>query len=143
MSKRSPSLGRLIVRLAAAAFLLQILGGLFGLPDAFVGWLTGRNEPIRNPPQYLVVLGGAGIPSEPGLIRAYYAAEYGKDLTNAMFIVALPADGDPDTSSVGRMRDELVMRGIPKDRILMETRGLDTHQQAVNIADLLGAGKLG
>jgi uncharacterized SAM-binding protein YcdF (DUF218 family) len=130
--------GRLVVRLAAAAFILQILGGLLGLPEPLVCWFTGRNDSIRVPPHYIVVLGGAGIPSEAGLIRTYYAAEYGLSLTNAAFVVALPADEDPEVSSVGRMRDELVMRGISEGRIRMETRGLNTHQQAANVARMLG-----
>jgi uncharacterized SAM-binding protein YcdF (DUF218 family) len=138
LRKTLDQLVRRIARLAAAAFALQVLGGLLGPPAALVGWLTARNEPIRHSPQYVVVLGGAGIPSETGLIRTYYAAECGKNLTNAVLVVALPADGDPEISSVGRMRDELVMRGISRSRIRMETRGLNTHEQAVNIALLLG-----
>jgi len=143
MNARLRTFARFCVRTAAAAFFLQILIAVVGPPRGSVRWLTGKAELMRAAPRYIVVLGGAGIPSEAGLIRVYYAAEYGRGLTNATFVVALPADGDPETSSVGRMRDELVLRGIPRDRILMETRGLNTHQQAVNIAGMLGPGALG
>jgi len=36
------------------------------------------------------------------------------------------------------MRDELVLRGIPAAQILMETKGLNTHEEAVNVRTLLG-----
>ncbi len=72
------------------------------------------------------------------MLRCYLAAEFGRQLTNTTFIVALPADDDPETSSVGRMRDELVMRGIPAESIRMEFRGLNTRQQAANVRALLG-----
>lgn len=142
MKARLRTLGRFCVRAAAAAFLLQILVAVVDPPSRLVRWLTGKDEVLGEAPRCIVVLGGAGIPSEAGLIRTYYAAEYGRGLTNAAFVVALPADGDPETSSVGRMRDELVLRGIPRDRILMETKGLNTYRQAINIARLLGPGAL-
>ena len=88
------------------------------------------------PPRYVVVLGGGGVPSGSTLIRTYYAARFGP---HASYVVALPADDDSDHSSVGRMRDELVMRGIPAAAIQMETRGRNTAEQAAGVAKLLGA----
>jgi uncharacterized SAM-binding protein YcdF (DUF218 family) len=85
-----------------------------------------------------VVLGGGGIPSSSSLLRTYWAAQYGKNLTGTTFIVSLPSDGDPQTNNVGRMRDELVLRGIPLSAIRMEYHGVNTHEQAVNIQHLLG-----
>jgi uncharacterized SAM-binding protein YcdF (DUF218 family) len=123
---------------SATLFSLQILIAVFGFPASFVHWLTGKGEVLRQPPRHIVVLGGGGIPSETGLIRTYYAAEYGRGVTGVTFVVALPADGDPDTSSVGRMRDELVMRGVERRAIRMEYRGWNTHEQAVNTRTLLG-----
>jgi uncharacterized SAM-binding protein YcdF (DUF218 family) len=40
------------------------------------------------------------------------------------------------------MRDELVLRGVSSNSVLLEYRGRNTHEQAVNIAHLLGAKKL-
>ena len=36
------------------------------------------------------------------------------------------------------MRNELVLRGIPAGRVLLDTRGLNTYQQAANIRQMLG-----
>lgn len=145
---RSPFIaaaGRGIVRLAAVAFLLQLAFACLGLPGPLVAWMQcapPRGAPNPPPPQYIVVLGGGGIPSASGLTRTYHAAELWQTFPAARCVVSLPADGDPATSSVGRMRDELVRRGVPAESIALEWRALNTHQQAVNLAALLGPAAL-
>ena len=131
-------LRKVLVRTAALAFALELLVGFLGVP----GWLSGRlvadAATLAGPPRYVVVLGGGGIPSESGLIRTYYAATAGTNWPTATFVVSLPTDFAPAESSVGRMRDELVLRGIPASSIRMESRSFNTHEQAVRIAALLG-----
>ena len=129
--------GRQWAHLATLLFTLQVGIAVVGVPGSLYRWIATRNEGLRGTPGTIVVLGG-GIPSESGLIRTYYAAEYGRGLMGTTFIVALPTDADPDTSSVGRMRDELVLRGIPRDAIRMETAGLNTYEQARNVRRMLG-----
>jgi uncharacterized SAM-binding protein YcdF (DUF218 family) len=132
------SVGRIFAVVAAIVFLLQLLVTVAGPPRCIVDWLEMPEIAPREIPRSIVVLGGGGIPSGSSLLRAYYAAQYGKNLTGTTFVVALPADGDPETSSVGRMRDELVLRGIPAAAIRMEYHGLNTREQAVNVQRLLG-----
>ena len=124
---------------AGVLFLLQLLLALAGTPLALRDWLNGTACYPRETPRYVIVLSGGGIPSESSLIRAYYAAQFGLSLTGTTFVVAMPTDQDPEHSSVGRFRDELVFRGIPASRVLMETHGRNTYQQAGNIRQLLGA----
>ena len=131
----------LCVMLAAMSWLLllQVIGGFVGVPPRLLEWFfTADETPLVGTPRYVVVLGGGGIPSESGLMRTYYAAHYGAGKTGIAFIVSLPADRDPATSSVGRMRDELVLRGVPADAVQMEYRALNTHAQAVNVRQMLG-----
>ena len=109
-----------------------------GLQGRVHRWLSGGAPALESEPRAIVVLGGGGIPSESGLIRCWYAAQAGRTMTNALLVVCLPSDVDPETSSTGLMRDELVMRGIEPERILLEYRGRDTHEQAVFTAALLG-----
>lgn len=129
---------RWLVRVAAALFALQLLGAIVGLPRPVGDWLHAKDLRPRETPRAIVVLGGGGVPSPSTLLRLYCAAEYGRSFTGVTFIVSLPADERPDEASVGRMRDELILRGIPASQIQMETRGLNTRQQAVNIRSLLG-----
>jgi len=130
---------RFLLNLCGVLFLLLVCVGLTGLPRSFTRWLAG-GEPSRDAhPSFVIVLGGGGIPSESGLLRTYCAAAaYGADRTGVTFIVALPSDGDPATNSVGRMRDELVLRGIPAASIRMEYRGRNTREQALNVRRMLG-----
>jgi uncharacterized SAM-binding protein YcdF (DUF218 family) len=129
---------RVLAFIAITVFLLQILLAVTGPPQGIVDWLQMPELAPQETPRNVVVLGGGGIPSGSSLLRTYSAAQYGKNLTGTTFVVALPADGNPETSSVGRMRNELVLRGIPSTAIRMEYRGLNTHEQAVNVQRLLG-----
>ena len=129
---------RHIVWVAAAMFALQLIVAVTGPPHVLTDWLTCKKLQPRETPRNIVVLGGGGIPSTTSLVRLYYAAEYGRGLTGTVFVVSLPASVDPEHASVGRMRDELVMRGIPAARIRMETRGLGTRDEAVRVRELLG-----
>ncbi|NQU10567.1 YdcF family protein [bacterium] len=127
---------------AGLLFLVQILVAVIGPPAWLTDWLNAKELGPRETPRYVIVLGGGGIPSGSGLLRTYVAVEAGVGWTGATFIVSLPTDEDPQTSSVGRMRDELVRRGIPSGAILMEYRGRNTHEQAVRIRELLPPGAL-
>ncbi len=134
-------LGRVVVRLLAALTLVQLYVALLGVPGFIAGWfmcVPPAGQPAPPPPRYLVCLGGGGIPSESGLIRCYATAELWRKYPESVCVVSLPSDGDPATNSVGRMRDELVMRGVPAAAVRMEWRAVNTHEQAVNVAALLG-----
>ncbi len=102
----------------------------------------GGNSVLPVDYRIVVVLGGAGIPSESGLIRTYHGATLAAGKAHVKCVVALPCDRDPERGSVGKMRDELVMRGVSPASVMMEFRGLNTHEQAVNIARLLGPAAL-
>jgi uncharacterized SAM-binding protein YcdF (DUF218 family) len=132
------SVARILDVLAALVLLLLIVFALSGPPEGIVDWLEMPELAPQESPRNVVVLGGGGIPSSSSLLRTYWAAQYGKNLTGTTFIVSLPSDGDPQTNNVGRMRDELVLRGIPLSAIRMEYHGVNTHEQAVNIQHLLG-----
>ncbi len=129
---------RLAVIGAALALGLQLAVGLLGIPWPIIRWMIGLNEATSGRPAVIVVLGGGGIPSETGLIRTYHAARLAERYPDASLIVALPSDGNPDDSSVGRMKKELIMRGVPSKTIRMEHKGRDTHEQAINIRAMLG-----
>lgn len=122
----------------AISCLAQIAIGFLGVPSSLTHWIVCGDAVPPDNPQYAIVLGGGGIPSESGLMRTYYAAELIEEYDDLKFIVALPSDNNPEEDSVGRMKNELIMRGVPTNAVMMETRGLNTHQQAVNIRAMLG-----
>ena len=136
--KRAVLADRILAFIAIVVLLLLFLLAVTGPPQGIVDWLQMPEVTPQEIPRNLVVLGGGGIPSGSTLLRTYSAAQYGKNLTGTTFIVALPADGNPETSSVGRMRDELVLRGIPSAAIRLEYHGLNTYEQALNVQHMLG-----
>ena len=123
--------------LGAGVFAVQMTLAVVGVPGTLDRWLACSCA-TETVPRYVVVLGGGGIPSGSGLMRTYHAVASSGWGAGTVFIVALPADEDPERSSVGRMRDELVMRGVPVGAIRMEYRGRNTREQAVNIRRMLG-----
>ena len=129
---------RFLVRISAGLFLLQIALATPLLDGIVESWLQVADAEAIEDPKYIVVLGGGGIPSETGLLRTYFGATHSIAHPHATVIVALPADDNPETSSVGLMKNELVMRGVPASSILMETGGRNTHEQARNIRSMLG-----
>lgn len=121
----------------ALLFLLEFALGLFGVPRRISSWFTGADIELSGRADVIVVLGGGGIPSESGLMRCYCAAELATAQTNALVVVALPADGEPGAAHVGRMKDELVMRGVSVERIRMEHEGRHTREQALKVREML------
>ncbi len=108
-------------------------------PAPFWTWygLGTRYSGIHRPPDYIVLMGGGGMPSESGLIRCYYAAIAGNYFTRSKIIVALPGDISDSLSSIQLMKEELVLRGINPDRIMLEDSGTNTRAQAINIRKLI------
>lgn len=114
--------------------------GFTNVPWRLYRALGDGGPPLTGPPDWILVLGGGGVPSESGLIRCYYGAEAAHRYPEARVMVCLPADGDPETSSVGLMKHELVLRGVEASRIVMESRGRSTREQALRATELIGPG---
>jgi uncharacterized SAM-binding protein YcdF (DUF218 family) len=88
-------------------------------------------------PDCIVLLGGAGMPSESNLIRSYYAAEMAGKFSDLPLIIALPGDTADSSSAIIRLADEMVLRGVRSGRIINESEGLNTRAQALKIYQLL------
>ncbi len=131
-----------VFRIIGLIAFVAVIVACIGIPRPFVNWITMAEAALATEPDYIVVLGGGGIPSESGLIRTYYGAEASHQFPEAEVIVSLPTEEDPEVSSVGRMRDELVMRGVPASVVRMEHKALNTHQQSEAIRELIGLDQL-
>ncbi len=92
---------------------------------------------IKRPPDYIVVLGGGGMPSESGLMRCWYAARVADRFPRAMVIVALPGDTADPNSSVNGMKNELILRGVAPERILFEDSGTNTRAEALLVRSMI------
>ncbi len=95
--------------------------------------LGTKKSGVNRPPDFIVLLGGGGMPSESGLMRTWYTARISGYFPRAKVIIALPGDTSDSLSAVRLMKNELVLRGISPERILIEDSGTNTRSQALNI----------
>lgn len=93
---------------------------------------------INRPPDYIIVLGGGGMPSETGLIRTWYAAKMANHFSGSQIIISLPGDTTDSLSSVNQMKKEMIIRGIEQNRIMIEPEGTNTRAQALQVKKLVG-----
>lgn len=82
-------------------------------------------------------MGGSAMPGESGLIRSYYAAMVAKEFKEAEIIIALPGDIYDSTSSIRLMQKELEIRNINPRRIILESEGKNTRDQALEVQKII------
>jgi uncharacterized SAM-binding protein YcdF (DUF218 family) len=100
--------------------------------------LGTSREGVERRPDYIILLGGSGMPSQPNLIRAFYAARLAKYAPNAKVIIALPGNLKNPESSINLMKKELILRGVDSTLIRFEPLGTNTRAQALNILRMPG-----
>lgn len=116
--------------------------GLFTLsftdyPFWIYHWMGTHDTEITEKPDYIIVLGGGGMPSPSGLMRSYHAAELATDYPTARIFIALPQQNNKNTaptSAAYKMKQELMIRGIDSSRISLASDGYNTHTQALSIS---------
>lgn len=137
---------RRLFRILRGALLLAGAGAIIVLGLCFTSapWrlynrLATDRHRLNEEPDYIVLLGGGGVPSESGLTRAFTAAQAARRFDESLVLLALPYDTDLGNSAAGKMREELILRGVEPDRILIESKGRNTREQAVNAARMIDA----
>lgn len=81
-------------------------------------------------PKYIVMLGGAGMPSESNLIRLYYTAQFANHF-NAPVVLVHPKD----SICQAEMTKMLTSQGIGTDSIHYMTGGTNTRSQVLELAE--------
>jgi uncharacterized SAM-binding protein YcdF (DUF218 family) len=99
--------------------------------------LSTKKAGVHHPPDFIIVLGGGGMPSESALMRTWYTANVASTYPNSTIIIALPGDTVDSLSSVNLMKSELILRGIKSSRIMLEPIGTNTRSQAINILKMI------
>lgn len=97
--------------------------------------LGTKGHNLSKKPDYIVLLGGGGMPCPEGFMRIYYAAEFAHQYPDAAIIVAMPVVDSAvgENSASQKFLKELILRGVDSTRISLETRGVNTFQQIQNI----------
>ncbi|MBK9355984.1 MAG: YdcF family protein [Bacteroidales bacterium] len=145
MSKKRRIIGNLVrifVLISGSIFIVLCVLALTTLPFRAYYSLATTGSRIENSPEIIVMLAGAGIPSENGLIRAYFTARLAAEYPDAQVIIAVPGILSDSLGDPRRIAAELAMRGLKQQQMLFANTGKNTRGQALEISNLLSPDKL-
>jgi uncharacterized SAM-binding protein YcdF (DUF218 family) len=96
-------------------------------------WLGTSKSHITGKPDYIVLLGGGGMPSESNLMRAFFVFKAASDAPESKIIISIPGELSDPNSTARLVAAELISKGIDSMRILYEQRGTNTRSQALQL----------
>ena len=96
-------------------------------------WLGTSVSRITQPPDFIVLLGGGGMPSESNLMRSFFVFQAAEESPRSQIIISIPGDTSDLKSTACLVADELVLKGINRQRILFEEEGTNTRSQALHL----------
>ena len=132
--KRFPHILKILMITAGCLFTVLLILAFTTLPFRAMYSLGTSNSSITQPPSTIVMLGGAGIPSGDGLLRAFYTAKLSAAHHTANVIIAMPGDISDSTSAPRLVSAELMLRGVNPHSISFENKGRNTREQAQTLA---------
>lgn len=100
-------------------------------------WLGTSKSELKWQPDFIVVLGGGGMPSQSNLMRGWFTGKAAKSFTNATVVIAMPGDISDSLSTPRLMKNELVLRGINPKKIVFEHDATNTRGQALNCKNII------
>jgi len=127
---------RILIYGFGLVFLLLLIISFTSLPYWGIYHLGISGAKNNFKPDYLVIMGGSGMPSQTALIRTYHAAQFLKSQPNIPVIIALPDDVSTESSHLKKMENELRIRGV-ESSVSFENKGTNTRAQALLIKELL------
>lgn len=120
-------------------FLLMIVLAFTDAPYYAYHDLAVRKDTLITDPDYIVIMGGDGMPSPHGLMRLYQGAEAAIEYPNAGVIVALPFNQEErdSTRQIRLAIKDLIQKGVDSLRIKYEPWGYNTRTQAVQVSKII------
>ncbi len=120
--------------------LAMLIVSFTSLPFWGIYHLATSHSKFDFTPNYIIVMGGSGIPGKSGLMRTYYAAKASKQFPDASIIIASPTSKKQIDSTAFKMAEEIRLRQI-EQTILFENKGTNTRSQALYISQTLNPQK--
>ncbi len=96
-------------------------------------WLGTSKSKITEKPEYIVLLGGGGMPSESNLMRAFFVFKAAHEFPESLIVIATPGDTADLKSTARLVAAELINKGIDPQRILYEQTGTNTRMEALSL----------
>lgn len=91
-------------------------------------------QQLEKEPDYIIVMGGDGMPSPAGLMRCYYGVHHASKFPQSKIILAMPYNLEDSTYQLELMKAEFVVKGIDSNRISFAPKGYNTRTQALEIS---------
>jgi uncharacterized SAM-binding protein YcdF (DUF218 family) len=119
-------------------FLLILILSFTSLPFWGYYWLGTSESKISGKPDYIVLLGGGGMPSESNLMRAYYVSQAAAESPQSRIVISIPGDTTDQKSTARLVANELIRKGMESARIFFEEIGTNTRSQALKLQNFNG-----
>jgi uncharacterized SAM-binding protein YcdF (DUF218 family) len=136
--KKILSIARITFLVVSSVLLLIVLFSFTTGPYWIYHWLGTSESEFKFKPDYIIIMGGAGYPSESALMRSWYAAGVYQKNPQAIVVVTQPAAAcvRPELSDAYGIRKDLIIRGVDSTRILLEIKGKNTREEGMNVLTL-------
>ena len=118
-------------------FLACIILALTEQPFWGYYWLGTSKSELKWKPEFIVVLGGGGMPSQSNLMRGWYTAKAVESFPDATVVIVMPGEISDSLSTPQVMKNELILRGVKSKNIVFEFKGTNTRAQALNCKNLI------
>ena len=112
-------------------FLAALILSFTTLPFWGYYWLGTSKSRITEKPDYIVLLGGGGMPSESNLMRAFFVFKAATESPESKIVISIPGNIEDSNGTARLVAAELVGKGIDPQRIAYEARGTNTRSQAL------------
>jgi uncharacterized SAM-binding protein YcdF (DUF218 family) len=114
-------------------FLVVLFLSFTTLPFWGYYWLGTSQSKITEKPDYIILLGGGGMPSESSLMRAFFVHRAAVESPESRIIISIPGNPQDTASTARQVAAELISKGIDRQRILYEQEGTNTRSEALNL----------
>jgi len=114
-------------------FLIVLFLSFTTLPYWGYYWLGTSQSGILGKPDYIILLGGGGMPSESSLMRAFFVHRAAIDSPESRIVISIPGDPTDSLSTALLVAAELISKGIAPERILYEQTATNTRSEAIQL----------
>ncbi|HCY43228.1 MAG TPA: hypothetical protein DHV48_18145 [Prolixibacteraceae bacterium] len=131
------TISRSVLLIFGVLFLLVLLLSFTTLPYWGYYWLGTSESKITGKPDYIVLLGGGGMPSESNLMRAFYVHRAATEAPESKIVISIPGNSADSMSTARLVAAELISKGIDRGRFLYEENGTNTRSQAMQLQQFM------
>jgi uncharacterized SAM-binding protein YcdF (DUF218 family) len=114
-------------------FLIGLILSFTTLPYWGYYWLGTSQSKISGKPEYIILLGGGGMPSESSLMRAFFVHRAAIESPESRIVISIPGDPADSISTARLVAAELISKGIAPERILYELTATNTRSEAIQL----------